>query len=112
MRTRGRLNSTRTGRRLGPVVAVAACLVAALATAAPAEAWSSRAERPPRKGDLYYVDPPSPAVNFLVPRGERARYAKPTPWTKEWFAYCAARWPSFDPRTGTIRTADGVRMCI
>lgn len=76
-----------------------------------AEPWTTRRERPPHLGEWFYTGPINPAVNFLVPYGEHYRFAKPPPWTKEWYAYCAARWPSFDPNTGTIITPDGVRMC-
>ncbi|MEM8853402.1 MAG: BA14K family protein [Pseudomonadota bacterium] len=76
------------------------------------EPWSRQSERPPRKGEWFYTGPMPPAVNFLVPMGKRHLYQKPTPWTPAWYAYCAKRWPSFNPRTGTIRTPDGVRMCM
>lgn len=75
------------------------------------EPWSRRQERPPRRGRWYYSSPRPPAVNFLVPMRE-GLCLRPTPWTPAWFAYCEQRWPSFNPNTGTIRTADGVRMCI
>ena len=75
------------------------------------EPWSRRDERPPRQGIWYYTSPQPPAVNFLVPM--HGNYcARPTPWTAAWYEYCASRWPSFNPNTGTIRTPDGVRMCI
>ncbi len=110
----GRTGRNGCGRHgaVGGALLLAAVTALAAVLPAPAEAWSSRAERPPRKGDLFYVEPLPRAPNFLVPRGQRSRYFKPQPWTKEWYAYCAARWPSFNPRTGTIVTPDGVRMCI
>lgn len=96
------------------VLALGAALVlfATALASVDAEAWTTRRERPPRLGVWFYTGPINPAVNFLVPHGQRYRFAKPAPWTKEWFAYCAARWPSFDPNTGTIVTPDGVRMCL
>ncbi|MBJ3775492.1 BA14K family protein [Acuticoccus sp. 2012] len=76
------------------------------------EPWATMDERPPRKGEWFYTEPLTPAVNFLVPLGQRWRYQKPAPWTPAWYSYCASRWPSFNPRTGTIKTPDGVRMCL
>ncbi len=75
------------------------------------EPWTRSEERPPRQGIWYYTNPQPPAVNFLVPMN--GNYcARPTPWTAAWYDYCAKRWPSFNPNTGTIRTPDGIRMCI
>ncbi|MEM6849084.1 MAG: BA14K family protein [Pseudomonadota bacterium] len=74
------------------------------------EPWSRRAERPPRKGLYQRNDPVSRTVNPVIPM--RSPYARPTPWTPAWEAWCAARWPSFNPRTGTVQTPDGQRMCL
>lgn len=78
-------------------------------TAAP---WTVQEERPPRKGVWYFSAPLPPGVNYLVPMGDENCFQRPAPWTQAWFDYCAARWDSFDPRTGTIVTPDGVRMCM
>lgn len=75
------------------------------------EPWSRSSERPPRKGVYFYTNPAPPAVNFLVPMNGN-HCVRPTPWTAAWYDYCAKRWPSFNPKTGTIRTPDGIRMCI
>jgi len=75
------------------------------------EPWSRLEERPPRRGAFYYTRPQPPSVNFLVPM-HGGLCLRPEPWTPAWFEYCARRWPSFDPDTGTIRTPDGIRMCI
>lgn len=73
------------------------------------EPWSTERERPPRKGKWYFTAPSLPTVNFLVPmRGARTI----VPWTSEWYAYCSARWATFNPRTGTVVTPDGIRMCF
>lgn len=75
------------------------------------EPWSRSDERPPRQGVWFYTQPQPPAVNFVVPM--HGNYCpRPTPWTPAWFDYCSKRWPSFNPNTGTIRTPDGIRMCI
>ena len=35
------------------------------------------------------------------------------PWTDEWFAWCDARYRSFDPNTGTFLGYDGRRhFCV
>ncbi len=74
------------------------------------EPWSVTKERPPRKGHWYFTAPATPTVNFLVPMYKHGRTL--TPWTPEWAAYCSARWATFNPRTGTVVTPDGVRMCF
>ncbi|MEM8665812.1 MAG: BA14K family protein [Pseudomonadota bacterium] len=74
------------------------------------EPWSNRGERPPRRGRYLRDDPIPRTVNALVPF--HSYHRRPTPWTQAWFSYCAARWPSFNPQTGTIITPDGERMCL
>ncbi|WP_245943795.1 BA14K family protein [Acuticoccus kandeliae] len=76
------------------------------------EPWSRSEERPPRRGEWFLTSPIPPRVNFLVPMDKAYLYARPEPWTPAWYTYCSERWPSFNPRTGTIRTPDGVRMCF
>lgn len=76
------------------------------------EPWSQSDERPPRKGVWFYTGEPTRGVNFLVPMWKYREYVRPEPWTEAWFRYCADRWPSFNPKTGTIVTPDGVRMCM
>lgn len=50
-----------------------------------------------------YVDPP----RYYQPPAYR-----PVQWSPEWVAYCARKYKSFNPRTGTYRTYSGrVRMC-
>lgn len=78
-------------------------------TAAP---WTTKEERPPRRGVWYFTAPLPPGVNYLVPMGSENCFQRPAPWTQAWYDYCAARWDSFDPKTGTIVTPDGVRMCM
>lgn len=87
---------------------LAECSPAYYGTAPP---WSVQQERPPRKGIWYFTAPLPPGVNFLVPMTGECSF-RPPPWTPAWYSYCAARWPSFNPKTGTIVTPDGVRMCI
>lgn len=41
----------------------------------------------------------------------RARY-RPEPWTDDWYAYCHARYRSFNPQSGTFLGYDGYeRFC-
>ncbi len=64
--------------------------------------------------------------HYVAPRAyyaPRARYAprpvyaapvtyRPAPWTPAWYAYCAEKYRSFDPRSGTFMGYDGHRhMC-
>jgi BA14K-like protein len=56
---------------------------------------------------VYVAPPPPPVVYQPVPV-----YYAPAPWTPDWYAYCARRYSSFDPRSGTYFDYDGYRhMC-
>ncbi len=53
---------------------------------------------------------------YVAPRYAAPRYAAPAygvrPWTREWYRYCAARYRSFDPGSGTFQPYNGPRqMC-
>ncbi len=50
-----------------------------------------------------YVAPP-PVYYEPVPV-----YYAPAPWTPDWYAYCARKYRSFDPRSGTFFGFDGYR---
>jgi len=55
-----------------------------------------------------YVGPP----RYDPPRYYQPRAYRPVQWSPEWIAYCARKYKSFNPRTGTYRTYSGrVRMC-
>ena len=58
---------------------------------------------PPRR---YYAPPPR--VHYAPPPARRYSYA-PAPWTPEWYSYCAQRYRSFDPRSGTFQPYNGPR---
>lgn len=45
---------------------------------------------------VYVAPPPPPVVYQPAP----VYYVNPAPWTPEWYAYCDARYRSFDPATG------------
>jgi BA14K-like protein len=51
-----------------------------------------------------YVAPPPPAY-----RPAMAYYYSPEPWSPEWYSYCARKYASFEPRSGTFLGFDGYR---
>lgn len=53
----------------------------------------------------YYPPPPPPAY---YPPAPAYAYAPP-PWTPDWYAYCASKYRSFDPRSGTYQPYGGPR---
>lgn len=58
-------------------------------------------------GSIFAPDPPQVVI---VPAPPPA--AGPPAWTPEWFAYCAARYKSFQPESGNFTGLDGVqRFC-
>jgi hypothetical protein len=65
----------------------------------------------PYADDYYYYRPRADHYDYFPPapvdRGRRTAYRGAEPWTPEWYAYCQARYRSFNPRTGTFRGYDG-----
>ncbi len=53
---------------------------------------------------VYVAPPPPPVVYQPVPV-----YYAPAPWTPDWYAYCARKYRSFDPHSGTYLGFDGYR---
>jgi BA14K-like protein len=51
-----------------------------------------------------YIAPPPPPVYY---QPSPAYYARPDPWTPEWYQYCEQRYRSFDARTGYFLGFDG-----
>ena len=51
-----------------------------------------------------YAAPPPRVVYY-----ERAPVYFPTPWTPDWYAYCASKYRTFDGRSGTYVSWDGTR---
>ncbi|MDN2579344.1 BA14K family protein [Aquibium sp. ELW1220] len=52
--------------------------------------------------------PPAPYGGASVAYGGQIE-----PWTRDWYRYCAARYQSFDPQTGTFRGYDGYdHFCV
>jgi hypothetical protein len=59
-------------------------------------------------GTVYVAPPPPPVVYQPTPV-----YYAPAPWTPEWYAYCARKYGSFDPNSGTFLGYDGYRhTCV
>ncbi|MEZ5839037.1 MAG: BA14K family protein [Hyphomicrobiales bacterium] len=57
--------------------------------------------------------PPTGLIPPSVPPYERRYYIynKPRWGTREWYRYCAERYPTFNPATGTYRNSDGEQFC-
>ena len=105
------------------VALVAAVSIAALATSQPAEAGrrggaaiagfavgaivGSALARPYYAPPPVYYAPPPPRV-YYAPPPPRVYYGPP-PWTPDWYAYCASKYRSFDPRSGTYQPYYGPR---
>lgn len=91
-----------------------------------AGAASQRRYVDPYYGGGYY--PPAPRVRYY--RDYEPRYYRPAPpryyrvqqpryygglepWSREWYRYCASRYRSFDPGSGTFVTYGGQRrFCV
>lgn len=50
-----------------------------------------------------YVAPPPPVLYSPAP----VYYARPEPWTSEWYSNCSSRYRSFNPQTGYFLGFDG-----
>ena len=92
--------------------------LAAGAVAAGIVAQSSRSDSPePVYRNPPHFPRPSPDRDFMVTPVYKAPHpAVPRsyePWSNEWYRYCAGRYRSFDPDSGTFVGRDGVRrFCI
>ncbi len=75
-------------------------------------------QRPPPPPGQYYGSPRPPQAYgappqaygalpqaYAAPRG----YGAPPAWSREWYAYCAQRYRSFDPNSGYFIASGGVR---
>lgn len=49
-----------------------------------------------------------PSRTYYEPAGSGAGYP-PEPFTDDWYAYCASKYRSFDPETGTFQPYEGPR---
>ncbi len=56
----------------------------------------------------YYAPAPVYVAPPVVYQPVPVYYA-PAPWTPDWYAYCARKYQSFDPRSGTFLGFDGYR---
>jgi hypothetical protein len=59
-------------------------------------------------GGRYY-DPPSHGVGYRPPAPVVEYDISPEPYSGEWYRYCAEKYRSFNPRTGTYTTYSGER---
>ena len=62
---------------------------------------------PPRRP--YYYAPPVAYVPPVVYAPAPAYAYGPAPWSPAWYNYCASRYRSFDPRSGTFQPYNGPR---
>jgi hypothetical protein len=56
----------------------------------------------------YYAPAPVYVAPPVVYQPVPVYYA-PAPWSPDWYAYCARKYGSFDPRSGTFVGFDGYR---
>ncbi|WP_337268926.1 BA14K family protein [Oryzifoliimicrobium ureilyticus] len=100
---------------IGGAVGLATGLVvgSAIANSGPRYVEGPRYIDPPVYDDGYYEAAPPPVVYRARPvYVEERRYYAPVrsglePWTPQWQRYCAYRYRSFDPRSGTFIGNDG-----
>ena len=66
----------------------------------------------PYRSGAYVVPPRYYRPGYYRPGYYRPPVYRPVQWSPEWIAYCARKYKSFNPRTGTYRTYSGrIRMC-
>ena len=57
----------------------------------------------------------APRPVYVAPRpvyvAPQKAYYRPAPWSKAWYQYCASRYPSFNPRTGTVWSHGVQKFC-
>jgi len=56
-------------------------------------------------GSIFAPEPEPPVVIVQQPPPSEG----PAAWSPEWFAYCTARYKSFEPQTGTFTGYDGIK---
>ncbi len=100
------------------VAVAAAFTVATLAGSGDAKAWGGRYYdygyydyyADPYVVDYYAVAPYVVEEYVYVEPAPVVVYdARPVPWTEEWYDYCASRYRSFDPVSGTFQPYHGYR---
>lgn len=81
-------------------------IVAGIALGAIAAGLITRDRHDYRYRSYHYAPPP----RYYAPPVSYSAYSyRPEPWTSEWYAYCADRYRSFDPRDGTFQPYHGPR---
>ncbi len=87
------------------------CMVRASANRPPPPLPGYGNQSPPPPPGQYYGAPRPPQAYgappqvYAAPRG----YGAPPAWSREWYAYCAQRYRSFDPNSGYFIASGGVR---
>ena len=79
-------------------LAAGALIGSALSQPQPTYVQPAPVYAPPPPPPAYYPAPPARSVQY------RAGYE---PWSRGWYQYCADRYRSFNPNTGTYRGYDG-----
>jgi hypothetical protein len=107
----GASTETEPMRFTKPIAAALALTIAAVSMIGTAEARHRRHHH----GDAFAAGlfgfaagamlraPPPPVIYGPAP----VYYARPEPWTQEWYAYCSSRYRSFNPQTGYFLGFDG-----
>jgi len=99
---------------LKSIVVAGALSIAIMASSSDADAWGGRYYY----YDYYYDDPyvlEYPYASFetdyvyVEPAPVIVYDDRPYPWTPEWYDYCASRYRSFDPASGTFQPYHGRR---
>lgn len=74
---------------------------------------ASESSRYDRRSNRYrsYATPPQPRQHSTAPGPQVAHQwtVAPDPFTDEWYDYCADKYRSFDPETGTFQPYEGPR---
>jgi hypothetical protein len=101
-------SSSRSGDLVAAgVLGLAVGAIAAGIATAPRDAY--------REPYATYREPvrrPRPVRPYPVPEviyADGQDYGAIEPWTRDWYAYCSARYRSFEPRSGTYTGYDGIR---
>jgi len=95
-------------------IAASVLSIAVLASSGDAEAWGGRYYYDdPYVIDYYPIAPYDVEYIYLEPEPVTGYDGRPSPWTPEWYDYCAWKYRSFDPASGTFQPyRGGRRLCL
>ena len=98
------------------ILGAGALSIALLASSGTADAWGWRTYysdyyyySDPYYYDYYVVDPYPVEYVYIEPAPVVTYDYRPAPWTPEWYDYCASKYRSFDPASGTFQPYHGHR---